>query len=196
MIDIKKLSNKYDVRILNEKDVLIIEKLQSGYPLYYEFCPPYPSVQSILNDMKALPPAKESDDKYYLGFFKNDRLVAVIDLIAEYPNKETMFIGFFMVDKEYCNQGIGRNIIDNCLQEFKRQGFTFVRLCYMKENMQSKAFWGKCQFTNTGIETDNGQGTVVVLEKNYNRYSFKKRGISWILLPFLFKGTLVYSDSI
>lgn len=165
MLNIKELSNQYGVRVLNEKDVQIIENLQSGHPLYYEFCPPFPSAQSILNDMKTLPPAKELIDKYYLGFFENDKLVAVIDLIAEYPNKETMFIGFFMVDKEYCNQGIGRNIIENCLQEFKRQGFTFVRLGYMKENMQSKAFWRKCQFENTGIETDNGQGIVVVLER-------------------------------
>ncbi len=165
MIDIKRLSNKYHVRKLNKEDVNQIIIMQSGHPLYYEFCPPLPSVESVLNDMKALPLNKELKDKYYLGFFEIDKLVAIMDLILEFPNKDTLFIGFFMVDKEYCGQGIGSNIIEDCLKEFKQQGYTFVRLGYMKGNMQSKAFWKKCQFVNTGIETNNNQGTVVVLER-------------------------------
>ena len=55
MINIKRLSDQYCVRRLNKKDVSLIETLQKGHPLYYEFCPPFPSVQGILNDLKALP---------------------------------------------------------------------------------------------------------------------------------------------
>ncbi|MDI9540064.1 MAG: GNAT family N-acetyltransferase [Bacillota bacterium] len=165
MINIKRLSDQYCVRRLNKKDVSLIETLQKGHPLYYEFCPPFPSVQGILNDLKALPANKKISDKFYLGFFQKEKLIAIMDLIVKYPNKDTVFIGFFMVDKEHCGQGIGSKIIEDCLKEFKQQEFTFVSLFYMKGNRQSKAFWEKCQFLNTGIETDNGQGTVVVLER-------------------------------
>lgn len=165
MIDISKLSDQYNVRRLSRKDVQLIEQLQKGHPVYYEFCPPDPSAKSILDDMKALPPNKELKDKYYIGFFDKDILLAVMDLIASYPNKDTVFVGFFMVNRDYCNQGIGKRIIEKCVQQLKNQGFSFIRLCYMKGNLQSEAFWRKCQFENTGIETDNGQGIVVVLER-------------------------------
>ena len=59
MINIKRLSDQYCVRRLNKKDVSLIETLQKGHPLYYEFCPPFPSVQGILNDLKALPANKK-----------------------------------------------------------------------------------------------------------------------------------------
>jgi predicted N-acetyltransferase YhbS len=88
-----------------------------------------------------------------------------MDLIAEYPNQDTVFIGLFMVNRDYCNQKIGSNIIEKCLLEFKKQGYYFVRLGYVKGNPQSESFWKKCQFEKTGIETDNGQGTVVVLQR-------------------------------
>ena len=38
-------------------------------------------------------------DKYYVGYFEEDRLGAVIDLILRYPNEETAFIGLFMMEK-------------------------------------------------------------------------------------------------
>lgn len=39
-------------------------------------------------------------DKYYVGFYHKDKLVAVMDLIVKYPNDETAFIGFFMMAKK------------------------------------------------------------------------------------------------
>ena len=165
MIDIKKLSKQYFVRRLTQKDAQQVECLQQGNPMYYKFCPPAPSIKSVLNQMNALPPGKELRDKYFIGFFEEEELIAVMDLIEAYPNQETVFIGFFMVSKERSGLGIGSNIIKQCLHEIERQGFSFVRLGYMKGNLQSENFWRKCQFTPTGIETDNGQGIVVVLEK-------------------------------
>ena len=32
------------------------------------------------------------NDKYYIGFFKRDKLIAVMDLIMDYPKKKTAFI--------------------------------------------------------------------------------------------------------
>ncbi|MCQ9210571.1 GNAT family N-acetyltransferase [Granulicatella seriolae] len=140
MLDISKLSEKYIVKKLTQEDFELVYNLQKGNPLYFEYCPPNPSLQGVLNDMKALPPTKEYKDKYYIGFFEEENLIAVIDLIAEFPNKDTMYIGFFMVGNEYSGKNIGSMIIKTCLKEFQAQGFSFVRLGYMKGNPQSKAF--------------------------------------------------------
>ena len=51
-----------------------------------------------MNDMNALPPNKEMCDKYYLGFYDGEKLIAVMDFIMAYPDELTAFIGFFMTD--------------------------------------------------------------------------------------------------
>lgn len=50
--------------------------------------------QSILDDMNALPPNKEICDKYYVGYYKGEELIAVMDFIMAYPDEKTAFIGF------------------------------------------------------------------------------------------------------
>ena len=41
-----------------------------------------------------------------------------------------------------------------------------VRLAYMKGNMQSRNFWRKCGFTETGVEKENEHGMAVIMECN------------------------------
>ena len=38
--------------------------------------------------MKALPPNKEAFDKYYLGYYDGEKLIAVMDFILGYPDKK------------------------------------------------------------------------------------------------------------
>lgn len=58
MIDVSKLSDKYKVRKLCQKDSSSILELQQSNPLYFKYCPPDPTIQSVLQDMIALPPEK------------------------------------------------------------------------------------------------------------------------------------------
>lgn len=88
-----------------------------------------------------------------------------MDLICHYPNAKTAFMGFFMMNCRYQGRGIGSAIIAESLSYLKKLGFSAVRLGYRKENAQIEHFWRKNEFAPTGIETDNGQGTIVVLQK-------------------------------
>ena len=164
-MNIADISKQYIVRKLNNDDVKEIYDLEIENPMYFEFCPPKASIESIFDDMKALPPNMTYDDKYYIGFFKDEQLVAIMDLISHYPNVDTAFIGFFMVNKLWQNIGTGSDIIKETLLYLRKEGFSFVRLGYMKGNEQSKHFWIKNGFVPTGIETNNGQGIVVVMQK-------------------------------
>ena len=64
--------------------------------MYYEFCPPFVTRESVLDDMTALPPGKTFEDKFYVGFFRENRLAAVMDVVFNYPDSHTAYIGFFM----------------------------------------------------------------------------------------------------
>lgn len=165
LMSVLHISKEYMVRKLTENDAKHVYMLLTGNPVYFEFCSPKPSIESVLEDMKALPPNKTYDDKFYIGFYKCGRLIAVMDLIYRYPNENTAFIGFFMMDKMYQGKGIGSTIIEESLAYLEKQGFTHVRLGYMKGNKQSRHFWIKNGFTPTGIETNNSQGTVVVMQR-------------------------------
>lgn len=89
--------------------------LCEGNPLYYKYCPPSVSQEQIMADLLALPPNKGLKDKYYIIFYNKDQLVAVINLIVKYPDQETAFIGFCMVDNKKQGTGIGTRIIRECL---------------------------------------------------------------------------------
>ena len=164
-MDLSKLSTVYNIRKMQENDVSLILDLENGNPLYFNYCPPKPSKQSILNDLQALPEGKNMDDKFYIGFFNENRLVAIMDFIVSFPTKETIYIGLFMMNCKESGQGKGSLIINEVLKAFREEGFIKVRLAYMKGNPQSKRFWQKCGFTEIGIERDNEHGKAVVLER-------------------------------
>ena len=62
---------------------------------------------SILSDLVALPPGKLPDDKYYVGFFRGETLLAQMDLIADYPERAMAYIGLFMMEASVQQAGIG-----------------------------------------------------------------------------------------
>lgn len=161
----KELSTTYNVKSLSKDDIIIILSLCKGNSLYYHFCPPAVSLESIKEDMAALPPDKTMDDKYFVGFFSKDELVAVMDLISGWPNDETAYIGFFMMNVNLQGSGIGTSIISECLQYLKSIQFRYAKLGYVKENYQAKSFWLKNHFKPTGIESQQESYTIVVMER-------------------------------
>ncbi len=164
-MDVTKLSTKYKVCRLTEKDIDCVLELCMGNPLFYQYCPPAPTKESIAKDMAALPPRTKIKDKYYLGIYDEDKLIAVLDLILNYPNENTAFIGFFMVSSERQKKGMGTTLIKDMIACLQMNGYEFIRLGYVKGNPQAKAFWLKNGFAETGVEINTEDYTIVVLQR-------------------------------
>ena len=171
-MNIAKISNTYHVRQLEEQNLSAIFSLCCGNSLYYHYCPPFVTKQGILSDMKALPPKKTLSDKYYLGYFDGEKLIAVMDLIAAFPDEKTAFIGFFMTDVSVQNKGIGTLIIDELCSFLPTAGYASIRLGWVRGNPQSEHFWHKNGFTETGVTYDTDRYTVVVASRDL---SFRKQ---------------------
>ncbi len=114
--------------------------------------------------------AKLTDD----SFFTRDRFVdALIDfgkynLVAERDGKVVGYIfgyddsgrsgkpkfygymGRLVVDPEYRNLGIGRSLMENCLAEFKRSGYSVVYIGIKKGNIASLELSKKLGFSDDG----------------------------------------------
>ena len=166
MPNISQLSTKYRIKKMEKEDISRILNLENSNPQYFAYCPPKPCRKTVLNDLKALPEGKSLEDKFYIGFFENDSLIAIMDFILSFPKEDTIFIGLFMMDSKESGKGKGSAIIAEALTTWKSEGYTKVRLAYMKGNMQSRNFWRKCGFTEAGVEKENEQGVAVIMEKN------------------------------
>ena len=164
-IDIHCITGRYPTRILSEDDVDAVLNITAGNPLFYEYTEARGTREAILSDMQALPPGKAPEDKYYFGFFEADHLLAVMDLIDGYPDEETAFIGFFMMDPRFQGKGIGSGIIRDACAYLQQQGFTKVRLCINKGNPQSSRFWHRSGFQDL-YEAERGNETVIIAERD------------------------------
>ena len=146
MIDISKLSQKYVVRFLNQNDVEDILILCKKNELFYKYTNARPTKENILEDMMVTPPNVDPGDKYYVGFYDANHLVAILDLIDGWPAKDIAYIGFFMVDLGFQGRDIGTSIIGYITRYLKHVGKRKVRLAIDKGNPQSYHFWLKNSF--------------------------------------------------
>lgn len=164
-MEIQHLSNQYAVRNLLPVDAEMIYEVLKNNTIFYQYHPPMVTVESILEDMEALPPNKGYEDKHYIGFFSEGTLVAVMDLIAHYPQQGTALLGFFAMNSNLQGQGIGTAIISDSVAYLAQVGFKKVRLGIDKGNPQSKAFWLKNGFAFTGEEYESDGSTILVMER-------------------------------
>lgn len=164
-MNIELFSKRYKVRKLNESDIPDIYELCIDNPLYYKYCPPPVTKESIAGDLKALPPGKTSEDKYYIGFYDNNVLIAVMDLIKSFPDDETVLIGLFMMNKSVQRRGIGSRIINDLSEYLAETGVKYIRLGWIEGNKEAEAFWHKNKFKETGVTKDTGRYMVVIAQR-------------------------------
>lgn len=164
IIDVSKFSKEYIVKKLTYLNIDEILEVCKENPQYYKYCDKVPTKDLILNDLEATPFGIDIKDKYYVGFYQENKLIAVMDLIRGYPTKESAFIGFFMMSSKFQGKNIGTKIVQETLEYLKQCAFKKVRLGMEKENPQSTSFWNKNGFKLVK-ETSQNQIVIWIVEK-------------------------------
>ncbi|WP_077613135.1 GNAT family N-acetyltransferase [Clostridium sp. Marseille-P2415] len=159
------MSSRYMVKQFKEEDVSNIYALCKRNPTYYKYIKIEPTLENIKEVLTELPPNKTMDDKFFVGFYKDNQLVAILDLITGYPDINTAFISWFMMDQDFQRIGIGTEIIMEILFYLKEENFRYVRLGYIKGNQESESFWIKNKFIPNGIESETDDYTIVVMQR-------------------------------
>lgn len=165
MIDIVRLSSHYEVRAMTDSDADIILDLCRQNTLFYEYTEARPTRDEIQTSMRITPPGIDLSDKYFIGFFEGENLVAIMDLIDGYPKPDIAYIGFFMMDRRYQGKQIGSAIVGETADYLRRIGKTAIRLAIDKGNPQSSHFWKKNGF-ETVSEADVNGWTKLVAERS------------------------------
>ena len=163
-IQIEKLSGTYIIRRLTDADVPMLYAWMLRNDQYFRYCGGSTTPERVRQDLTLCPPGTTPAQKHYVGFFDADTLVAVMDLIDGYPDADTAFIGFFMMNKDLQGQGTGTAIVREVLAALRALGYTAVRLGIDKENPQSNHFWRKNGFTVLR-EAAQERGIVLLAER-------------------------------
>ncbi len=163
-ISIDKLSAAYPARRLRASDADALLEVCAGNATYFRYMRGAPDKAHIIDDLTRRPPGTDARDKYFVGFFDGGQLVAALDLIAGYPDRQTCFIGWFIVRRERQGRGFGTALLSGVLAEAGRH-FGRARLAYVSDNPESAAFWKKNSFADTGETKDCGAYTLRLAER-------------------------------
>lgn len=164
-------STNYTVKPLTEAELPVLYAFCRENTTYYNYMKSQPTLENLREDMTALPPGRRLEDKHFVGYWKKDRLVAVLDLIEGYPNEETAYIGWFILNRQLQGLGIGKQLIRELLAVISCSGFSFVELGYIEDNKEARAFWEGQGFFPTGREVDTESYRIVCMKKELEQPS-------------------------
>jgi GNAT superfamily N-acetyltransferase len=133
------LTHRDALQQLHERCVDYIE-LISGAP------PTAGAAEQLLGER---PPETNADDKIVLGIYTVGQLIAAVDLIRDYPEAGTWWVGNFMVDPTWRGMGFGARLYQACESWMARQGAGRIGLCVQEQNPSAYRFWTRMGYRQT-----------------------------------------------
>ena len=103
-----------------------------------------------------LPPSKTLDDKFIYGVYRNKKIVALLDILRDYPEKDIWWIGLMLIHPLYRGSGLGRTIYSAVEGSIHQMGVKEIRLGVLEENASGYGFWQRMGF----IQIDSKPGRV------------------------------------
>ena len=164
----KLLENDYFIKMLHVEDATIVQHLCERCIDYFEIVegrlPEKEAGLDILND---LPPEKESKDKRVFGCFNEHHfLIAVIDILADYPDKGEWIIGLLMIDPKERGKGLGKVLHEFIKDYVLMYKADKLRIGVAQENTKVYSFWkslGYDEIKRVNMRYGNKDNVVVVM---------------------------------
>lgn len=159
------MNEKVCWRRLTEADLPALLELCRGNDAYYSYIRCVPDWESLRGQLTVLPPGAAPEQKQFLGRWDGADLTAILDLILDWPRVGVAYIGWLMVAHPRQGSGIGWQTVTQLAEQLKTKGYHTLRLGCVEGNLPGLTFWRDCGFAATGEQADQGEYTVVLLEK-------------------------------
>lgn len=162
-------SAPYLVQELTENDLSQMLELEKSQSTYLKLQGKQNlTIEEIKSDLTSIPLSVKSEQKWTLGFFKADKLVAMIDFLTDYPEVQSVWIGLLLVSKNEEQQGIATHLLKALFKSFKSEQFTNVQtLKYEQEEVNQKLL-EKFNFTDKQsliLKSSDGVDIPAILSK-------------------------------
>lgn len=128
--------NVQDVWELIRRNVYFYSKTQ-GHETTLEEC---------MDNITALPRGRGMEHKTYVGIYKEEELVAVVDLIEGFPDEMTAYLGLLILNVKSQGNGIGKRILEAIIRTALEKRFEYIELACHEVNEKGFAFWSKSGF--------------------------------------------------
>ena len=142
-LSLKDCQAGYTVRRLDDRDAGTILRLMQTNPQFFKVKPPAPGLRQVKTDLYRVPPKSTLDQKFYIGWFDDNGLIALADVILDYPQDLQAWIGLFMVDGHEQQAGLGSRLLKALEGALARAGFAHIELGVRPNNQQGLGFWEK-----------------------------------------------------
>ncbi|WP_342757583.1 GNAT family N-acetyltransferase [Kineothrix sedimenti] len=101
-------------------------------------------IHNCLEGKFNLPPLDDADNKYcsFKVIEDQDRqVIGLLDIYHGYPDKECLWIGLFIMDKQFQGNGLGTAAIKSLLEEAAEKEWKACGLGVYLKNLKGVSFW-------------------------------------------------------
>ncbi|MFN8672735.1 MAG: GNAT family N-acetyltransferase [Candidatus Sericytochromatia bacterium] len=160
----------YYSRILDNTDEQALQQMLLQCNDYFELIFKRNCKETEANEtFVSIPENKSYEDKFVIGIFNlENELKGVIDLIRDYPEKNTWFLGLMLFSPDFRNNGIGKRVFDDTEEYAVDLGAKIIRLAVVEQNKKGLNFWEKVGFKIIKEKTQELEGIatkIFILEK-------------------------------
>ena len=127
-----------------------------------------PSVSNVEEDIEVIPNGVQKNQKNYRLISFNDQILGIVDYLTDYPEKDTILIGFFIIKNDKQKQGLGTKIFRYLENSFKNKNFLKIRIGVLVDNQIGLSFWKKQNFKEIErkfLKFEKSKKEVIVMEK-------------------------------
>ena len=127
-----------------------------------------PSISNVEEDIEAIPNGVQKNQKNYSLISFNDEILGVVDYLIDYPEKDTILIGLFIIKNDKQKQGLGTKIFRYLENLFKDKKFLKIRIGVLVDNEIGLFFWKKQNFKEIErkfLKFEKSKKEVIVMEK-------------------------------
>jgi len=163
---------EYEVKRIAESDYVEVHKLQLRNPEYFSYMQDHAvTLDECIEGIRLLPPGTDRNQKYYLGFYNESRLEAILDLVVGYPDSHTAWIGLLMIRGNLRGRGIGSRVFGALADSLKSLSFRLMQLAVIESNDRAFEFWTSMGFKeirrSKTIEDYKPRLDVIVMEQAF-----------------------------
>ena len=123
------------------------------------------SISNVEEDIEVIPNGVQKNQKNYRLISFNDEILGVVDFLSDYPEKDTILIGLFIIKNDKQKQGLGTKIFRYLEKLFKNKKFLKIRIGVLVDNEIGLSFWKKQNFKEIERKFEKSEKEVIVMEK-------------------------------
>ena len=127
-----------------------------------------PSISNVEEDIEVISNGVQKNQKNYRLISFNDEILGVVDFLSDYPEKNTILIGLFIIKSDKQKQGLGTKIFRYLEKSFKNKKFLKIRIGVLANNEIGLSFWKKQNFKEIErkfLKFEKSEKEVIVMEK-------------------------------